>query len=130
MAAQRRAAAHGRESALQLTDRIAVKGRVGEHPQLTVDGVGDLVAVCLFGEEFGEVLTEMVEHGRHQSVLGAEVPVDQSVVDPRSRGDIADDVAANPRSANRSAAECKTAATTSSLPTGAAARVNWRLREP
>jgi hypothetical protein len=32
----------------------------------------------------------VVEHGGHQCVLAAEVPVDQAVVDARARGDVAD----------------------------------------
>ena len=87
-----------------------------------VDGVGDLLAVRLFGEKFGKVLAEMVEHGRHQGVLVAEVSVDQAVVDPRARGDIAERRRRQPPLGEQIGGERKTAATTSSLPTGAAAR--------
>ena len=114
--------AHGREAALQFTDGITVERRVGQHPQLTVDGVGDLRALRLGGEQVGEVPAEMVQHGGNQRVLAAEV----RWIRPwftRDRAAISRiDVAARPRSANRSAADRSTAATTSSLPSGAPTR--------
>jgi hypothetical protein len=44
--------------------------------------------VC--GKKFGEVLTEVVEHRTNEPILIAEVPVNQTVVDPRTRCDVAD----------------------------------------
>ena len=67
---------HRRKSALEFADRIAVEGRVGQDPQLAVDRCGDSASFSFFGEEFGEVLAEMVEHRADQFVLAAEMPMD------------------------------------------------------
>ena len=81
---------HRRKTALQFADRVAVEGRIREDSQLAVDRVGDSASIGMLGEEFGEVPAEIVEHGAHQPVLASEMSMDQSVVDPRARRDVAD----------------------------------------
>ncbi len=73
---------HRRKTALEFADRIAVEGRIREDTKLTVHGVGDSASLGLFGDQFGEVLAEIVEHRGDESVLAAEMPMNQSVVDP------------------------------------------------
>ena len=81
---------HRRKAALQFCDRISVERSAGDHAQLTVDGPPDRTAIGVRREQTGQVLAEMIEHRRYESVLAAEVPVDQTMVDVRASRDVPD----------------------------------------
>lgn len=72
---------HVREARLKFPHGIPVERASRDDPHLPVEGSLDLASVCAVRQEFGEVLTELVEDGADQSFLGSEVAVDESVVD-------------------------------------------------
>ncbi len=78
-----------RESALHLSDRIAVENAACQHDPVPAQpgiirqqhpGIGEL----------GGLAGEVIEYGRHKFVLGAEVPEYQPVVHARPLGDVSD----------------------------------------
>ena len=75
------------ELVLQPPDWVAVEDGSGQHPKLPF---GHEWHIARSGHGRAQLLARMVEHGRDQRFLGAEMPVHEAMVDPGTCGHLAD----------------------------------------